>query len=153
MQLIQMPPEIIVMIYDSLDIKSKIKLSRTNTYIYDCRPVDEIEYCKWKSAHSKNMKPVINSINSIKYIIVEWVTSEYDRATYRLIGNMESMYRYSGLRQSLYCFKQENFWAESQYSYRVYSKFGYGSFTLGKKVRHTEVDMQKTYANVYIRIR
>lgn len=47
-----MPPEIINEIYDFLDIKSKVKLSMINSYIYNCRPVDEIN-------HRRKMKPVI----------------------------------------------------------------------------------------------
>jgi hypothetical protein len=143
MMLTNLPPEIIVMIYDSLDIKSKAKLSMVNSYIYDCRPIDEIN-------HRKHMTPVIKSINSMIYVIVEWGRSEYDRETHRFICKMESMYRYNRFMQSIDCFKQENFWAKYHYEYNLYSKFRYGSFTLGKKVRHTVVDIQKSNGNVYM---
>lgn len=69
MQLVQMPPEIINMIYNSADIKSKVNLSMVNVFIYDCRPITEINNCKWKIIHSKNMAPNLDRIKSIEYSI------------------------------------------------------------------------------------
>lgn len=148
MQLANLPPETINIIYEFLDIKSKIRFSLSNWYIYDCRPIYEIN-------HRKKMNPVINDINSIQHYIINYKTSKHALSgdTHRLIGYKISVYRYCKWNGHLHSFKKTNYWSNCPYTHHIHAKFEYGSFPFAKKRQHTEVDMKENYGNIYMRIR
>jgi hypothetical protein len=131
-------------IYEFLNVKDTVKFSAVNSYIYDCRPIDEIN-------HRKRMNPVIDSINSIRHIIIKWKSSGYD--VRRFIGSMESMYKYDELHRELHCFKENNIHAEYQRKYDLYAEFRYIR-PVFDKARHTEVNIRRLYnGGVYMIIR
>jgi hypothetical protein len=93
--LVSMPPEIIDIIYKSTGVDA-VRFSMAHPYIYDCRPLDVIEYCKNISIHKKKFKPIIDCIKSMKYIIKEKEEFDWHEIGYesvRVLDNCEITYR------------------------------------------------------------
>ena len=90
----EMPPEIITMIYNATDIKTKVNLSMVNSYIYDCRSANEIDYHRRKFIHSKLMISSIERIKSIEYNIIDQTNTsgETKYLSSRFLNNRETVY-------------------------------------------------------------
>lgn len=112
-QLIDLPPEVIDNIYKLLNIKDKIKFSLANSYIYDCRPADEINNYRWNFNHKKNMKTVFDHINSIRYGVINIYPAHPSRInfndSYRIFNNVGIQYRYTSQNNILRSVKSHYF--------------------------------------------
>ena len=95
LEFVQLPPEIIDIIYNFIDVKSKIKLSVTNSYIYDCRPVDALNYHKWKSVHRKNILLSLDCIKSTSHYVVESGDEHLYQVSRRISDRSIVTYKYT----------------------------------------------------------
>ena len=96
-QLISMPPEIIDIIYKLTRNADMAKLSMTHTYIYDCRPVDAINYCKNITIHRKKFAPILNIIKTMEYRIDDKKAFDWGELGYestRILNNCKIVYRH-----------------------------------------------------------
>jgi hypothetical protein len=138
MQLTDLPPEIICVIYEFLIIKDKVKLSLVNSYIYDCRPIDKIN-------HRKRMNMIGKRINSMKYNIVDRRNGRYVTCTSsRAVNNVISMYRHHENNNVLFIMTTKE-------NDGVF--FKYTTFPVYKKTRRIRVDTIKQNGIIHTLIR
>lgn len=133
--LTDLPPELIDNIYKLLDIKSKVRFSLSNWYIYDCRPINEIIY-------RKRIALVINDINSIEYNIYNKppLNATYLCDSHRILNNMISVYRFTRYDNTLRSVKMQNY---------DNPQFKYTPFSLCKGGRMVHVDSARRNGEVF----